>query len=292
MSSYFDKFPRIVYSNTICIDISRRVVVANNVQNNLYAYHPYELKSHHRADTIANLYYDNPYYSWMVYLSNKTIDPYYSFPLIDDVFMKYIIKKYGSMENAKQKILFWELNWSGDAETDISVEFYRDTLPEPLKKYYEAIYGEGTRIIKYRRRREDWTINTNRIVTFFVENSTNDFEIDETVSLKTSSNTIQSNSVIVFSNSSQVTVQHVFGNTTIGNNHLEFLYGNSSNATANVTSMYIVANNVSIAEQVYWSPVYAWDYEESLNEQKKFIKLIDSKYTLDVENSLEKKLNE
>ncbi len=287
---FFANFPMIIYSNTVCVDISRRAVVSNTVQTNMFAYYPYEMKSHQRPDTIAGGYYDNPYFSWLVYLSNDTVDPYYDYPLGDSTFLKYIDRKYGSLANSQQLIMYWQLNWSDSIDEEISPSFYQDNLPEPLKKYYDPVYGENTRVIFYRRRREDWTASTNRIVTFMVSNTNGTFQTGEVVKLKTDSNTSLSNSYVMFANSTQVKVQHVMGNTTLSEDGTEFLQGTLSNTTANVSATIYTANNISEDEQSYWNPVYAWDYEMDLNEKRKFIYLIDSKYAYEIANNLEKKL--
>lgn len=289
---FFNNFPLTIYSNTICLDISRRAVIANNVQADMFAYYPYEMKSHQRPDTIADKYYDNPYFSWLVYMSNQTIDPYYDYPLDDATFLRFINKKYGNIANAQQTVLNWQMNWDSAIDVEITPSYYEDNLPEPLKKYYDAVYGESTRIIFYRRRREDWQTSTNRIVTFLVSNSSATFTAGEVVKLKSDANTVLANSYVTFSNSSQVTVQHVLGNTTLSNTGVEFLQGMSSNTTANVSTTIYIANNISDDEQVYWSPVYAWDHELQMNERRKFIYLIDSKYSYDIANNLQKKLNE
>lgn len=288
---YFSNFPLMVYANTICIDITKRVVMANNTAKDIFAYYPYEMKSHQRPDTISDKYYGNPYFSWLVYMANETLDPYYEYPLDSDTFNSFITKKYGGIANAQQLILYWSLNWAADIAPEITKEFYQNELPEVLRKYYEGIYGEGTNIIYYKRRESDWTTNTNRIVTFQIDEPTIPFLINETVRLKLDSNTVLSNSVVIFANTSEVKVQHVLGNTTLSNTGIEFLQGDDSGAEANVLNVIYTSNNISEDEQAFWSPVYAWDYENQKNEQNKFIYLVDSKYTYQIQNSFKKALN-
>jgi hypothetical protein len=284
--NYFNKLPLISYSNTICVDITKRVVVANTVQADLFAYFPYEIKAHQRADTIAERYYKDPSYDWLVYLSNDVVDPYYAFPLDDRTFSNFIVAKYGNFANAQQKILFWEMNWAGSTDENIPQSFYDSTLPEPLKKYYEAVYGENTRIVYYKRRRSDWQATTNMIVYFTIANVTGSFMTGEVVTLN-QANVALSNSYVTFSNTTQVTAQHVLGNVS-SNSISMYLIGTTSNATANVTSIVNVANNISQNEAAFWSPVYAYDYEVGLNEKRKFIKLIDAKYSMTVAEQLRK----
>lgn len=288
--NYFAKFPTFTYSNTVCLDITRRAVIANTIQQDLFAYFPYEMKSHQRPDTIADRYYNDSTYDWLVYLSNKVTDPYYAFPMDDQTFTSFINTKYKNIANAQQKILYWTVNWAGSNDDMITPEFYNTNVPEPLKKYYEAVFGEETRIIYYKRRRADWQASTNMLLYFTIANTSGVFQNNEVVKLVLpAGNTILSNSYVTFSNSSQVTVQHVMGNTT-SNSSTQYLRGITSGATANVLQIVNIANNISQTEMVYWSPVYAYDYEVALNEQRKFIRLIDSKYAMGIAEKIRKDL--
>jgi hypothetical protein len=208
----------------------------------------------------------------------------------DQTFTNFINTKYQNIANAQQKILHWEMNWAGATDDQITTSFYDTNLPEPLKKYYEAVYGEETRIIFYRRRRADWFASTNMIVYFSISNTAGSFQNNEVVKLIVGdSNTVLSNSYVTFSNSSQVTTQHVLGNVS-SNNLTLYLRGTTSNATANVSQIVNVQNNFAIDEAVFWSPVYAYDYEVEKNEKKKFIRLIDSKYSISVAEKLRKEM--
>jgi hypothetical protein len=289
---YFSNFPLALYANTFCVDIVRRVAISDKVKNNIFAYYPYEMKSHQRPDTIADKYYNNPYFSWLVYFANQTIDPYYDYPLDDQTFLQFIDEKYGGEANAKQLILYWQLNWAENNDEEITSEYFNTNLPEPLKKYYDPVYGEGTRILFYRRRQEDWKASTNRVVTFLIENANGTFQNDEPIRLHTDANTSVANAYVMFANSSQVMVKHVLGNTILSNTNTEFVVGMNSNATANAIQTIYVQNTLSQDEQVYWSPMYAWDYETNENEKRKFIYIIDSKYAYDLSNDLNNKVNE
>lgn len=288
--NYFDKFPIITYSNTLTIDISRRVVIANTIQQDMFAYFPYEMKAHQRPDTIAERYYNDPTFDWLVYLSNKVTDPYYDLPMDDSTFYQYINAKYGNVANAQQKILYWQVDWASNVDDQIDPAFFTTNVPEPEKKYYEAVFGEETRIIAYRRRRADWQASTNMVLYFSISNTSGTFLNDEVVRLMLpAGNTVLSNSYVTFSNSSQVTVQHVMGNVS-SNDTTQYLLGTVSGAKANVSQITVFSNTIPLSELAYWAPVYAWDMEVEENERKKFIRLIDSKYSISVAQKLRKDL--
>ena len=90
MQRYFENFPKIQYSNNSVLDITKRVTILNSVSSNPYAFYPYELEVHERPDQFSGRYYQDPFQSWLLYLSNKIVDPYYEWYLSDDEFNNFI----------------------------------------------------------------------------------------------------------------------------------------------------------------------------------------------------------
>ena len=97
-TNYFDNFPKVYYSNTICRDLSRRVSIDNNtdIQGSLDVFYPYEIKDYLRADHISEYYYNRSELDWLIYLTNKVVDPYYEWYLNDLQFQSFINEKYES----------------------------------------------------------------------------------------------------------------------------------------------------------------------------------------------------
>jgi hypothetical protein len=62
----------------------------------------YDVQSGDRPDIIAYKYYDDPTLDWVILLVNNIIDPQFEWPLDDRSFERYMRKKYGSLEAAKQ----------------------------------------------------------------------------------------------------------------------------------------------------------------------------------------------
>jgi hypothetical protein len=75
--TYFKNFNTIQYGNNSVVDITERVVVLNNVQKNPYVYYPLDITDGARPDQISNQNYNDPFASWVLYLSNDIVDPYY-----------------------------------------------------------------------------------------------------------------------------------------------------------------------------------------------------------------------
>jgi hypothetical protein len=283
MQTYFGNFPSVKYSNVVAVDISRREVVQDKVFRDSRSFYPYVIKSGERPDQVASRYYGDPGFTWLVYLSIGAVDPHYSWPLDDSTFQSFLEAKYGSVENAQRSVTGWRLDWAGNAEEEISQSGY-DSLPEALRKYYAAVYGPGNRVQSWKRRRVEWEVSTNMVVTWHCDGS--DFQQGETVSLMDGPDEV-ANAVVAFANSSVVTGIHVSGNAAVGNTTL---VGDTSNSSVAVGDFDFVSNAIPIDERPYWSTVSAYDREVEANEKRKFVNLIDAKYAYQIANQLKKDL--
>lgn len=211
---YFFKFPTLSYSNTNCVNLSRRAVLEDSVLKNPSVYHRVTVTPGYRSDLLAEDYYGDSFYDWLIYLNNRVIDPYYGWYMDQFVFDDFIKKKYGSIESASKRIAYFQLNWPSDA-TEITPSFYENSLPGVLKKYYSPNFNQNDKIVSYTRKKQDVVTNTNKLLEFtFTFNSGNAFTKGEYVAIKTPSlaNTVGSCEV-VFSNSSILKVQHISGNS-------------------------------------------------------------------------------
>ena len=124
---YFAKFPTIEYANTKCVNITKRPTLAQELENNPTIFHKYTLKTGARPDVIAENYYEDPFYDWLIFLNNKIIDPYYGWYLNDYDFNNFIKIKYGSNEVAQKKIIHYQLNWP-TTDLEITASFYNNNL--------------------------------------------------------------------------------------------------------------------------------------------------------------------
>jgi hypothetical protein len=281
MENYFTKFPTLYYNNLLCADITRKVKIVDTYLRTPTSYYNYEVENANRPDIISNFVYNDPYLDWTIYLVNETIDPYYEWPMEYNDFNDFIKTKYGSVEESIKKTKFYRNAWYNDPN-EISYSFYENTLALNHKKYYTPNFGMGTKIISYKRKEEDWVVNTNKIFRWNITyNTGNSFTNGEIIDLKYSANTIGTAEVIT-SNSTTLTFQHISGTV----NSSIVAVGETSITNASFTTVAFEHENISDDEFVYWERVSLYDYENELNEQKKHIKLIDSAYTLDLAESL------
>jgi hypothetical protein len=246
-------------------------------------YHKYTLVETERPDLLADTYYKDSYYDWLIYLNNGIVDPYYGWYLDLYEFNNYIAKKYGSIEQAQKKIIYYQLNWPVN-DNELTPSFYENTLPDYLKKYYDPIFNSQSKIIAYSRKKEDIITNTNRILEFAVSSVTgNGFIQGEIIDIYNSAlSQIIGGAEIVYANTTIVKVQHISGNTSPTNKIL----GETSNTLATITDTDILVENLPDDEAAFWSPVYYYEYEQEKNEKNKNIRLLDSGYSLEVAEQL------
>lgn len=279
MDRYFQKFQTIVYNGAPARNLTQRVKVLDSVYNSPYVYYPYDIQPSERPDMLAERYYEDSYSSWLVYHANKIIDPYHDWYLDQQTFDDFIVKKYGSLQSAIEKILYFRNNWYTQTET-ISASVY-ETLTDGVQKYYEPVPINDVQVgnpNEYKRREVDWRVQTNYIVNYSVANGAG-FTHDEIVRVSFNANTTGTGQV-VFSNSSIVTLQHIVGNAIGGTISVSsFLKGTESGANTALTAVNVVANNIPAAEVTFWSPVSYYDYENEINERNRSIMVLDSTYT-------------
>lgn len=289
---YFGNFPQTTYSNTTVVDISRRVKIVDKSKSSPYNFAPYDITFHLRSDQIAEYYYENSFLDWLIYVSNDVVDPYYGWYVREDQLDELIRTKYGSTETAKRKIKCFVNNWYEHAEEEIQVSYYENNLARELKKYFDPNYSESGKILSYKRRRVDHTMNTNRILDFGVSSwvSGNNYTTGELLKIWQPGEQVGSGEV-VFSNSSVIRVQSVLGNTTANTITNTYLVGETSTSNAQVDSVETVIENISTNESVYWSPMYFYDWENIKNEQNKTIRLVDRSVVPFVLNEVRLKLN-
>jgi len=288
---YFSRMPKIEYGDDQlqCVDITKNIALNPNISGRPVLFYPHEIKHNMRPDVLSYAYYNDSYLEWLIFLANGILDPYYDWYLSDDEFNEFLKKKYGSIEESQQKVRHYAINWPDDTK-EIPVSHYENILPEALKKYYTAHFGKGTKILHYRRRPEDWIINTNQLVRLEITlNGNTSFSNGERVLVKNAATTATvGNGEIIIANSSVVKIQHITGNTSAN----QTLTGLSSNAFANVINQDILDKVIPDEEFVYWSPTYYYDWERERNENNKNIYLIDSRFTMPLIEERRKKLQE
>lgn len=79
------------------INITNRFKIRDIIKNNSLLFYTYTVKDGERPDIIAEKYYGDSNYFWLVMMSNNMLDPLYDWVLTEYEFGKYIENKYGSI---------------------------------------------------------------------------------------------------------------------------------------------------------------------------------------------------
>ena len=110
MSNYFSFFPTTPHDltnigQTINLtNIIRRFKVRSSLLFDTRVYHDYEIQAGERPDTVADKFYNDPSYAWLVLLYNEIEDPIFGWPLFNYDYDEYIKGKYGSIASAQSTV--------------------------------------------------------------------------------------------------------------------------------------------------------------------------------------------
>lgn len=264
MSRYFSRFPLVDYAGTPAKNILARVDFTDQTKKDIYANFDYVIQEGtSRPDILSFNYYNSSQYDWLIYLTNNVVDPYHDYYMPESDFKNYIAGKYGSVDVARSKILFYRNDWAPD-ESLIGESVY-ENLQANIKKYWKPKLSVTNQIIGYERVKEDWIVSTNRVVQLTVDIDISSFSIGDIINQNDAYGTLVTKDI----DTSTLIVQHVSG---------EFAEG-----TTGITGVKILQENIPLTEEAFWTSVNAYDYEEEQNELKKYISLLKSNYLPDVE---------
>jgi len=291
MEQYFQKFPVITYENYQIRDISERVALITREKTAPFDFFPYELANELRPDQLAGAYYNDPSLDWIIFLVNNIVDPYYGWHLYDGDFNDYIIQKYGDLTTAFQTVAYWRTNWTMNNAQDVTVDYYAG-LPDGFKKYFQPVFGIKNAILRYTRRQDDLTVNTNKIVQYNLTPRVGTFANGNLIAFNFTT-TFTGQGEIISCNSTFMTVKNVYsssnvftGNTTSGT--INLLANNL--VYANIVSANTIYTDIPDIEGAFWEPVSYWDVENEKNENKRFIDVLGNNLVLETAETIRKAL--
>ena len=97
---YFKSFPYTYYSlddaSTVQVvtNITTRVVLSEEVKNNLSLYDEYDIKDGETPELLADKFYGNPEQHWLILHYNEIIDPRFDWPLDTNNLNRQVASKY------------------------------------------------------------------------------------------------------------------------------------------------------------------------------------------------------
>jgi len=91
---YFSYLPQVTYNGKIVRNILARGKIRDMILNNSVAYYPYAIEDGDRPDILAHKYYGSSDHTWIILYANEIFDPFYDWPLEQEIFDKMITSKY------------------------------------------------------------------------------------------------------------------------------------------------------------------------------------------------------
>ena len=273
---YFSNLPIINYENNFVRNIFTRVNFTRNFKQDNSAFYPYVQQEAQgtqlRYESLAFDYYDDVDDVWILHLTNEVIDPYFDVALTQEDLDSHIVKKYGSLQKANQTVLFYRNNY--DQDDRLLTQAAYEALPADTKRFWTPAVNFDNNIIGYQRLADDIVLSTNKLLSIDITlaNANTTFIVNEKVTQTTSGAT----GVVTFSNTSMVSVQHITG--TFGSISTYYITGGTSLANATPLTVTTVSVNIPTNQQVYFSAVTAYDYENEINNKKKTITILDKRH--------------
>lgn len=107
---YFSNLPKINYQNKTSRNLLVKSKFITELVKNVYIFYPYTVRDEETPEYIASRYYGSPDLDWVVYFSNEIINPYFEWVMTYENFMNYINKKYGNVQTAQSRIMYYKYN--------------------------------------------------------------------------------------------------------------------------------------------------------------------------------------
>lgn len=113
MPVFFDNFPTLDYTKgneptKTLTNVFRRMKPIENIMKDIRLYYDYTIQDEQKPFMVSHEFYGTVDYEWIILLFNQIHDPFFQWPLSNSEFDRFIEKKYGSHQNALQKIKHYE----------------------------------------------------------------------------------------------------------------------------------------------------------------------------------------
>lgn len=98
---YFNMFPVMLYTQDDGLsaqaiqDIARRITLSDELKNNNSLFDLYDVQDGETPEIVADKFYKNSQYHWVILLTNDIVDPRYEWPLSQNNLVEYCKTKYG-----------------------------------------------------------------------------------------------------------------------------------------------------------------------------------------------------
>lgn len=96
---FFSRFRRIDYKSKKVVNITQNLMTKYRNVNNTTELFSYIVRDGERPETVAEMFYNNPSFHWIILLLNDIVDPFYDWCLSQNELERYIDEKYGPDKN-------------------------------------------------------------------------------------------------------------------------------------------------------------------------------------------------
>lgn len=281
MATFFSYFPTVLYANNATSNILAKIKFQESVKKNLAVFYSYTVKEGERPDQIAEKYYEDANYDWLIYLSNDIVDPYHQWPRTQAEMESYISTKYGSAANAAAHVAFYRTNYQNDDRVISTAAF--NALSSGEKQYWQPIVGYNDAVLNYERKQQD-LITETRCTQTIRGTFTDVPEVGTIIKAVIQGGGLVPRGTVAFANATVVTMKHVEG--VWAESLVVKDAGTEETLQMNITSVDDAVLGVPDTEVTYWEPVTWFDYEYEQNEAKRNIQLVSSVYVNTIERDM------
>lgn len=289
--SYFSFFPKLLYSTSLGVknfkaatNIVAKANFLGDVANNTSVYYKYSVKDGERPEDIANKMYGSPTKHWIILLSNNVTDPQYDWVLSMKQFEEYINKKYSSVtfqfsasESFPTAYTVGEKVYQGPsydkASCTATVVSSNTTAKTLTVKFTNEVFANSANVTGA-------TSNVSHKVVGLTYNNDGYGWASNTIYYYQVTETTYNNS----DNYKEVNKYKVspqdynFATDSVINRNISTSYSNS----------YPLVDGTTQTAQTTVGPVYYYDHELNLNEEKRSIIIIKPEYVQTIESQLKK----
>jgi len=246
--SYFKHFPTTTYDNKIVLDITRKAKFDSIVKDGALDYMSYTIEEGERPEDVAYYYYDDASLAWLVLLSNNILDPYTQWPKSQENLEKYIIAQYESQSGTTGREV---LDWAKNATISANIVHYQSQYDDEVRLNRASFVALGN----------SHTITTDKIVvgTEYIVNTTGGISDSDWLSIT--------------------------GGVTAGAG-LTFTAARSGAGIAFADTAKVTGTSITNPAREFY-PIRAYDYEFTVNEERREIQLINKGYLATIKDQIE-----
>ena len=143
---YFHNFPKIDYDVTgdnetnQIQDIITRIAIRKGIRDRNALFPKYNIEDGETPEMIADIFYDQPQYHWIVLMMNKMFSRYYDWPLSNRELQAYTLDKYSNINDRHH----YEIPQSS-GNTTVKINIGNDNTGHPTATAVSNIEYESER---------------------------------------------------------------------------------------------------------------------------------------------------